>query len=112
MVELFLVYCIGYVLISLRSDRPLALYVFANDKKVKDKGESAISFNLFAKGGIDKRSPFIVRNETISGTMAFNEVVIQLGGEWIVVAVSVNFMNWPLLYSARPPLRRDRCQWM
>ncbi|KAI5885611.1 aldehyde dehydrogenase [Schizophyllum commune H4-8] len=38
-------------------DRPLALYVFANDKKVKDK----------------------VRNETISGTMAFNEVVIQLG---------------------------------
>ncbi|KAL1738797.1 Aldehyde/histidinol dehydrogenase, partial [Schizophyllum fasciatum] len=38
-------------------DRPLAIYVFATDKKVKDR----------------------VRSETTSGTMAFNECVIQLG---------------------------------
>ncbi|KAL1706589.1 Aldehyde/histidinol dehydrogenase [Schizophyllum commune] len=37
-------------------DRPLAIYVFANDEKVKDK----------------------VRTETISGSMAFNEVVLQV----------------------------------
>ncbi|KAL1746011.1 Aldehyde/histidinol dehydrogenase [Schizophyllum fasciatum] len=36
-------------------ERPLAIYVFANDDKVKDK----------------------VRAETLSGTMAFNEVLLQ-----------------------------------
>lgn len=38
-------------------DRPLAIYVFADDKKIKEK----------------------VRNETMSGTMAFNECMIQVG---------------------------------
>ena len=60
----------------MHSDRPLAIYVFANDEKVKDKGSYVL---LYCHTMPD--SSCTVRTETISGSMAFNEVVLQVAGE-------------------------------
>ena len=67
----------------MHSDRPLAIYVFANDEKVKDKGSYVL---LYCHTMPD--SSCTVRTETISGSMAFNEVVLQVASKRLCLLIS------------------------